>query len=97
MNDLTPEEEEAKEAALDRMRGGPRKYLKDLANECGMDLDHFMHELNNLVESHGHGITLGIGTPFYDVQHMWDCFELVTKKHVPAHVRNDSYPISCAC
>lgn len=87
-------EQETTDEVLDRLRGGPKHNLRKLASECEMSYEDLMNELDNYVNGYGDRIHLGVDSPSVDNE-MWDWYELVTGRVVPAHKRN--FPFSCSC
>jgi hypothetical protein len=85
--------EEIRDEVLDRLRGGPRKYLRELADEFEMSYADFIEHLRMYSNQEIDYIGLGFDTPGYDMQRMWDSYELVTGD--VAKVRD--YPFSCSC
>lgn len=90
--------EEARDFVLDRMRGGPRSRLQDIADEAGLSLDELLDGMKRFVtgdQSWQDMIRLGVDSPDVDLQRFWDDFELVTGTPVPPDKRNS--PFTCAC
>lgn len=90
---LTPEE--IRDEMVDRIRGGPKAYLKELAESFEMTYDEFISNLTEYAQGFSSAVGLNFDIPSFDVDRMWDSFELVTKIAVPAD-RRDS-PFSCSC
>ncbi len=94
--EFTPEELAKRDQVLDRIRGGPKQRLQDLAQVCEMSYEQLMEKLDGLVDGTGDGIHLGFDTPDYDSAQVWADYELITKKVVSQDAK-DSWLISCAC
>jgi hypothetical protein len=80
---------------LDRMRGHPKKRLRELAAACHLSYDDLMDGLRAYAAGHADYIGLSTDTPHGTTEGMWDDYELVTGEVVPSHKRYS--PFSCSC
>ena len=89
-------DEEKLEEIRDKFRGGPRRKLKDFAQQIGVDYDELIFRTFDYLdneESWNEGERFdGVSLP----DGYWDWFELVTGRVVPADQRDYSI-FSCAC
>jgi hypothetical protein len=92
-NPTTPEEIAAE--VHDRLRGGPKRKMREFASSIELDFEDLMQRLHAYVDGDDDGIHLGVDTPYDEVPEMWDWFELITGKAVPASRRDN--PFSCSC
>lgn len=94
----TKEEQKLVDDVVDRLQGGPRLRMEELARTMHMTYPKMMRELKNVAEStskFGEWITLNFDTPEYDHDQMWADYELITGEVVPAANRGSAFSCSC--
>lgn len=94
--EFSPDDLYRRDEVIDRLRGGPRQKMNDLAQEIDMSYDDLMNQLHQYIKSNGsEGIFLGVDIPYDDVSDMWGWYELITRTVVPTSIREN--PFSCSC
>ena len=89
-------EEQIKEEVLDRLRGGPKTRLRNLAAELELSYEDMMENLTAYVDGDDNNIRLGTDIPYEVVNSdIWSWYELVTGRKVPFAKRKN--PFSCSC
>lgn len=89
--------EEVAEEVADRLRGGPRKKIRETAADFGMSYDDLMYHCEKYLNSGGDyyasegGRFEGMSLP----DEFWSWYELVTGRHVPANMRYSFFSCSC--
>lgn len=88
-------DEEIADDVADRMRGSPKRRLRAFAEDLGWTLEQLMENLDGYVNSHGAEWIID-GARFEGTHFdLWDEYELVSGKVVPADIRWS--PFSCSC